>query len=171
MSDIYVVTSGCYSDYEINAVFKSREKAELYCECHEECDIEEWDFNDSNIYTVSDYVQVFGNINWKERKFTGKYYFGKFSIEDNPQYRNNTYVLDYTGDGIPPRYKHIEINLFRELPKNYSKMKVEYKWNRVMEDLVAELGYEFSWELEGNRKEIVEFIKNRFNVKEEEYEE
>lgn len=127
MSDVYVVTDGCYSDYHIEQVFKSREKAELYCECHEGCDIEEWDFNDNNIYTVSDYVYVFGNIRWKERTVNVKYNFGKFSIEDNPQYRNNTHVLDHTGKCFPPEYKRIEIGLYRELPKNFSRMKVESK--------------------------------------------
>ena len=30
--EVYVVTSGCYSDYHINAIFSTREKAEEYAE-------------------------------------------------------------------------------------------------------------------------------------------
>ena len=33
---IYIVTSGEYSDYHINAVFSSQEQAELYCATHED---------------------------------------------------------------------------------------------------------------------------------------
>lgn len=47
---IYVVTSGEYSDYGINAVFTSREQAELYCATHNDnskygyqCEVEEYE--------------------------------------------------------------------------------------------------------------------------------
>ena len=31
---IYIVTSGDYSDYMIEAVFQRQDKAEAYCKCH-----------------------------------------------------------------------------------------------------------------------------------------
>lgn len=34
MEKVYIVTSGCYSDYQINAVFSTREKAEEYVDAH-----------------------------------------------------------------------------------------------------------------------------------------
>jgi len=42
---VYVVTSGEYSDYRINAVFDNKEQAELYCATHEDemPEIEEYD--------------------------------------------------------------------------------------------------------------------------------
>ena len=44
---IYIVTSGCYSDYGINAVFTNKELAEKYCTAHskypEEYFIEEYE--------------------------------------------------------------------------------------------------------------------------------
>lgn len=55
MTTIYVVTSGEYSDYGIEAIFDTREKAELYCayqnsaERGETAEIEEWELN--NYYT------------------------------------------------------------------------------------------------------------------------
>ena len=46
---IYVVTSGGYSDYGIDAVFVNKEKAKLYCKVHKDSCIEEYDTNDDNI--------------------------------------------------------------------------------------------------------------------------
>ena len=48
---VYIVTSGCYSDYHIEAVFLSHKKAMLYCAVHHapHIDIEEYDTDDENI--------------------------------------------------------------------------------------------------------------------------
>ena len=46
---IYMVTSGCYSDYCINAVFSTREKAEEYIDggnAYSDSDIEEYDLDE-----------------------------------------------------------------------------------------------------------------------------
>lgn len=41
---VYVVTAGGYSDYHIEAVFDSKQQAELYCAARKlDGDIEEWD--------------------------------------------------------------------------------------------------------------------------------
>lgn len=50
MDKVYVVTSGCYSDYQIEAVFSSKEKAELYVAVH-------YDY-DYNIKNNNDYVNI-----------------------------------------------------------------------------------------------------------------
>lgn len=48
---VYIVTSGRYSDYHIDAVFLSREKAMLYCVVNHDpaLNIEEYDTDDENI--------------------------------------------------------------------------------------------------------------------------
>lgn len=48
---IYIATSGCYSDYSIDAVFTDRKKAEMYCAIHNQVDqdIEEWETEDDSI--------------------------------------------------------------------------------------------------------------------------
>ena len=57
---VYVVTSGEYSSYGIEAIFLTREKAELYCANHnviEEYtwyDIEEYDTMDDNLESVDE---------------------------------------------------------------------------------------------------------------------
>jgi len=43
---VYVVTSGCYPDYEINAVFDNKKDAELYCSKYDDCTIEEYVMNE-----------------------------------------------------------------------------------------------------------------------------
>ena len=42
MNTVYIVTSGCYSDYSIDAVFSTREAAEAYIGTKTNRDIEEW---------------------------------------------------------------------------------------------------------------------------------
>ena len=43
---VYVVTSGCYSDYRIEDVFINKEKAEEFIKWYNDCTIEEYDTSD-----------------------------------------------------------------------------------------------------------------------------
>ena len=45
---IYIITSGCYSDYMIEQVFLNEEKAKSYCKFHTDCRIEEFENYDDN---------------------------------------------------------------------------------------------------------------------------
>lgn len=167
MSDVYIVTSGSYSDYGIDRVFKSREKAELYCECHEGCEIEEWDFDDDSIYTVYDYVNVNANIYPNRKELDVMCNCMKGSIEDNPLNRNELFVLSYISPKTPEARQRVSIHLSKELPKNYSKMQVEYKWRRLIEDLAAEIRYEFA-DVDNVDSDIVtEFVKKELGILEE----
>ena len=49
ISKVFVVTSGEYSSYYIEAVFLDKSKAELYCQCHRYCTIAEYPLYDNNI--------------------------------------------------------------------------------------------------------------------------
>lgn len=51
--EIYIVTSGCYSDYGINAVFSTREKAQEYCDMHNNSS-ESWDSYSVETYAVDE---------------------------------------------------------------------------------------------------------------------
>lgn len=165
MSDVYVVTSGCYSSYEINQVFKSREKAELYCDCHEGCFIEEWNFNDDNIYTTANYLKVVASIYIDSNRCDIQYAFGKFSIEDEPYKQHREDVMSYIGKEFAKFGRHVEIVVYRELPDNYSNMQIEYKWRRIIEDLAAEIRYEFS-NVYHNHSEVSNLIKKMIEFKE-----
>lgn len=49
---VYLVTSGCYSDYSVDAVFSTREKAEAYIENYNERSIYDGDFNEIKEYDM-----------------------------------------------------------------------------------------------------------------------
>lgn len=167
MSDVYIVTSGSYSDYGIDRVFKSRKKAELYCECHEGCEVEEWDFNDDSIYTVYDYVNVIANIYTNRNELDVVCNFMKGAMEDNPLNRDKLFVFSYISPAVPNARQKVTIDLSKELPKNYSKMQVEHKWKRLIEDLAVEIRYEFANVDKVNDKVMREFVERRLGVKEE----
>lgn len=171
MSDVYIVTSGTYSDYGINQVFKSREKAELYCDCHEGCEIETWEFHDDYIYTTYDYIDIIANIYLENNKCSILCDFKKGAIEDNPSDRDCLCAFAYINPNYRKEFRRVEIYLARELPKNYSRMQLENKWVRLIEDLAAEIRYEFSGVDSVDDRIVTEFVKRRLGVKEGEYEE
>lgn len=65
---VYVVTSGEYSDYRIEKVFSSRNKAHMYSLLDPDRRVEEYDVDDMELNVVSDYLLVsydykYNNIN------------------------------------------------------------------------------------------------------------
>lgn len=60
---IYIVTSGCYSDYGIDAVFLSKEKAEFYakhCAIKEDYpEVEEYETSDNDIIVEEKVINYF----------------------------------------------------------------------------------------------------------------
>ena len=68
--EIYIVTSGAYSDYRIDAVFTDKKQAELYCATKRfvDMEIEEWEADAEKIITDKEplkywtmYFSVFEN--------------------------------------------------------------------------------------------------------------
>lgn len=131
---IYIVTSGECSDYGIDAVFQDRRKAESYCECHPDAEIEEWEFFDNNIYTLFNVVNIYMDI----LENNGKRIYFKFqtlSKEDANYYMvNNDSVTVRSGNNIG-------IHLIRMLPKNYDKEDIKNKYTKVFYDLISEIRY------------------------------
>ena len=131
---IYIVTSGEYSDYSIDAVFQDENKAEAYCKCHPNAEIEEWELFDDNIYTPFNVV----NIHMDILENNGKRIYFKFqtlSKEDANYYMtNNDSVTVYSSN-------HINIHLIRMLPQNYDKENIENKYTKVFYDLISEIRY------------------------------
>ena len=131
---IYVVTAGSYSDYHIEACFKDKEKAELYCKCHEDCEIEEYDFNDDNIYTPFDAVRVqcrYSNWWMKERPYVR---FVTRAEEDENYYKNNKSYINVYSD-------FVDLVIIRRLPKEYDKDAITSKYTKVCQDIMAEVKY------------------------------
>lgn len=169
---IYIVTSGCYSDYSIDAVFQNRDKAKAYCRCHPDAEIEEWELLDDNIYTPFNMVRIRMCIRLDG---TNDIYFEfqTLSKEDDEFYMSNS-------DSVSAYSQQIEIHLRRLLPQNYDKEMVEKKYTKAFYDLVPEIKYILSeldlrgkdvltnWEeYEYAEKCVKEYIAGKFGIETE----
>ena len=167
---IYIVTSGDCSDYSINAVFQDRNKAKVYCECHPDTEIEEWEFYDDNIYTPFNVVHIYMNIRSKDENWIS-FSFQTLSKEDDNCYMVNKDCVNVYGT------HRIEINLIRMLPNNYNEEKIRNKYTKVFHDLIPEIKYIISdirldGEWGGNRYKqrkyaehiIEDFIAGKFGI-------
>lgn len=164
--EIYVVTAGSYSDYHIEAIFKEKSKAEFYCSCHENCDIEEYNFSDDCIFTPFNSV----TINFTIRRDTNddvSFNFRCFAKEDGKYYlenRNSVHVYEYDW---------LTITLQRRLPNNYDEQAIRSKYTKVYQDMRAEILYLVQehdcTSFESRRicsKDIAEYIKDKFGIEE-----
>lgn len=134
MNEVYIVTAGDYSDYHIEAVFKDKAKAEAYCKCHKDCEIEDFGFSDDNIYTIFNYVRIQYNIYLNRDSDDNQYVqFGRLSEEDDGWFYNENYVeVSVYGDWLT-------IVLNRKLPKTYDENKIREKYTKILYDLRAEV--------------------------------
>ena len=180
MSNVYIVMSGIYwndeygYEYAIDKIFKSREKAELYCECQSSRSIEEWDFSDDEIHGVCNVARIEATLYPKIHGRNILFSFKKYLIEDELIERNKTHIWTNGYDlyNVKTNVNNkIKIVLDRELPKNYSKDKVKLRYEGIMEDLASEIEYEFSDVDILDDEAVTEFVKRRLGVKEREYEE
>lgn len=80
---IYIVTSGCYSDYRIEAVFTTQDKANDYVQQHgADCDIEEYELD--------------GEVVKEEKSWRVAFYLDKdFNLEKHTQDAYVCSTLDY----------------------------------------------------------------------------
>lgn len=166
MSEIlYVVTAGSFSDYHIEAIFKNKSKAELYCACHEDCGIEEYSFSDDNVFTPFESVVIKFRIYKEERKDQINFRFRHLAKEDAEGYLKNEEAVDVYRDGS------ISIYLWRKLPNNYDEDKIRKKYTKVYQDLRAELLYfvsESDYSTFEKMKEVknnlTKYIEGRFGI-------
>lgn len=169
---IYIVTSGCYSDYDINAVFKNEDKAKACCQCHPDTRIEEWELFDDNIYTPFNIVRI-GMCIRSDGTNNIHFTFETLSKEDDE-------FLMLNFDSVSVYSNQTEINLRRLLPQNYNKEMVEKKYTKVFYDLIPEIKYILSefdlrnkdiinnWEkYEYVKKNIKEYIEGKFGIETE----
>ena len=130
---VYIVTSGEYSDYSIDAVFQDKNKAEAYCKCHPNAEIEEWEFFDDNIYTPYNVVHIYMDISGNAKKIC--FDFQTLSKEDADYYMlNQDYATVYNA-------QHISLHLIRMLPKNYNRENIKDRYTKVFYDLIPEIKY------------------------------
>ena len=167
MSDkVYIVTSGCYSDYGIDAVFKDKSKAELYCDCHRGSIIEEYDFMDDNVFTPVNIMNITFEI---EKNGIEKINlsFDRVVKENYNHIFNVKHVLAFPD--------HIVISLCKLLPDNYNEEYIQNKYIKAYRDLKAEIHYmmsQYDLDILKNRdmcaKNIEEYLKDKFNIENDE---
>ena len=126
MTTIYIVTSGSYSDYGIHGAFLNKEKAQAYCDYHNECnpgyhdaEVEEWEeevIPEEKWYTVQSKMN---SIEVEQVRHTDKspasrnmvgHWSYSWKTEELP---NITYHVDVVADN-PDHAKKIAADLFRE---------------------------------------------------------
>lgn len=135
---VYIVTSGYYSEYGINAVFLNKEKAKMYCATRnggrsEYYTIEEWNLSDKNTYTPKKSMEVNMFVKNSKKRITFNYYTSALE-DDKYHYQNNGYISVWGFDNY-------EIRLKRKLPDDYEEWEIEEKYERVMNDINAEVKY------------------------------
>lgn len=84
---IYVITSGEYSDYHIDAIFLNEEKAEEYIRLYPNCVIEEYEPFDDDFeigkYEIKKYLVVNYQIgSWNNNKEGIDFYIGKTNTRE-----------------------------------------------------------------------------------------
>ena len=131
---IYIVTSGDYSDYGIDAIFQSKDKANAYCSCHPDAKIEEWKFFDNNIYTPFNVVNINMNI-YPNNTQRILFNFQTLSKEDAKFYLVNKDNVSVYSTG------HIDVHLIRILPEKYNEENIKNKYTKVFYDLMPEIKY------------------------------
>lgn len=132
---IYIVTCGDY-DYAIQSVFKHRDKAERYCSCHSNCEIEEYVFDDDTIYTTFNVVTIFGEIGVKDSKRDSlNLKFETLTEEDDDwKDRNEGCIFDCNDRRIP-------FMIRRRLPEKYDEERIREKYMNAFYDITSEIRY------------------------------
>lgn len=164
LKTIYVVTAGNYSDYHIEAIFEDEAKAEYYCTCHENCEIEEYGFSDERIFTPFNSVVINFTIR-KNEKDEIDFTFKHLSKEDGDFYlKNRDEISVYDHDWVI-------LTLYRRLPDKYDEQKIRDKYTKVYQDLRAEILYIASetdcssYENEKIAEEYIQkYIEGRFGI-------
>lgn len=130
---VYVVTTGCYSDYTISKVFTDKDKAKEYKEwLYDSNDIEEYDTEDD--FEVKKFYKIWiEHTVYDKRNAETMVQIFKYSMESD-RYDSFTYYTDYH------KYKgdYFRIVLVRFVPaENFNEEFHKNKYTKVAYDLAA----------------------------------
>lgn len=119
MGKVYIVTEGCYSDYQIIAAFSDKDKADRYAGIHDDAEVEEWalDEPESEWPVVKVMMRENGNVHEHyaySGDCTGFEKFLKWTIP--PVYNKTEFILSWVVRTHDPQHaykvvaeKHAEI--------------------------------------------------------------
>lgn len=125
--NVYIVTSGCYSDYGIDAVLETREQAEAYCALHqrEDQDIEEWNTDDYSVKTDKPVLKKW--LGYLNRDGTIKVIFEGYSFDRYFKMETVSYYWS---------------NACKRIRFTTAKGKTEEQAKKILQDKLATLKYE-----------------------------
>lgn len=129
---IYIVTSGSYSDYGIDAVFTDKEKAEHYAEWKYDARVEIYDTDEVDDVEEVYYVDVTGQC------IDGKFLAPDVRVEkrDYELQNHNTFVQDYYDNDV------LNLRIVRYIKNNnYTEEYLRSKYEKVYYDMAAIIKY------------------------------
>lgn len=142
MTKVYIVSSGCYSDYAIDRVFLDRENAEKYIKLTDNhwdsCRIEEYDTDDNKEFTEIVYID-------------GEYIKGSQSSSDKDRIEvkiKRTNTLDDTEENVKQNYFYQSDYFGKQIiirrvinNNNFDEEKIIKKYKKVLYDLMVQIEY------------------------------
>ena len=131
---VYIVTSGSYSDYGIEAVFKDKLKAQTYCKCHKDCGIEEYYFNDDKIYTMFNVVKIYFKV-LSNGDDDISFIFQCLSEEDDRFYLEKRCYSTVISNN------NFSFTITKRIPDDYDEEAIKKKYTKVCYDLKTEIQY------------------------------
>ena len=135
---VYVVTTGCYSDYTISKIFTDKDKAKEYKEwLYDSNDIEEYETEDD--LEVKKFYKIYVNYDVYDNKVTQPL-VQVFKCCGFDVWQNYTWYTAYDGSGlfgchIPP---HFQVSITRYIPaENFNEEFHRNKYIKAVYDLAA----------------------------------
>lgn len=156
---VYLVSSGDYSDYSIERIFLSKEKAEAYMKvsnCNYLNELEEYELSDDKIFTPCYYIQVTYYLNNTKPSYVKDTY----SFEIITSNTEETSIEDMRNTYYSGNYLVINRPIYSQsFDENYLKQK----YKKVCEDLTTQI--KSFIEIEGwNEKMIYEWLKDKQTI-------
>lgn len=159
---VYLISSGSYSDYNIERIFLSKEKAEAYMkvsDCNYLNEIEEFELSDDKIFTPCHYINITYYLNNTKPYYVKDIYNFKITTS-NTEETTIEYMKTITYSDIGNEYLTIHRPIFSQFfDENYLKQK----YKKVCEDLETQI--KSLKDIEGwNKKMIDEWLKDKQTI-------
>jgi len=132
--EVYIVTSGSYSDYGIRRVFLDKSKAEWFAGLHTDYEVETWDSSDSVRIDEIRYIEV----DYRVDRINGWSSFDATVQSTSTVESDADSVERWTYFYREPVGKDI-LRLVRVIPSDLAVQEAQACYRRICDDLYAEI--------------------------------